>query len=133
MAMKTTTFLTFIFLTAGLISCNEDEPKGEFTESISPIVATELPDNGDVNEKIIFTISHGVYNGCGHYSRHETVIIGKEVYVTFFAKYPVDAACTYNAPVLSTSYEFTPTLTGEYTFHFSQAGGDYLLDNLLAN
>jgi hypothetical protein len=133
--MTMTNKLVAVFLiTIGILSCNEDEKiHSDFTEEISPIVDTELPNNGEINKKVTFVINHGVYNGCGQYSRHETVTNGNDIFVTFFAKYPVNEICADIAPVRSTSYEFTPTLIGEYTFHFSQGGEEYLTDNIIVN
>ncbi|MBL7850377.1 MAG: hypothetical protein JNN04_05715 [Cyclobacteriaceae bacterium] len=104
-----------------LLSRDEEETSAHgFTEQMSPITGTDLPGTCRANVKLTFEVEHGVYNGCGQYSRHETFIKGKDIYVTFFAKYPTEAFCTSNAPIRSTNYMFIPSSPGEYTFHFKQ-------------
>jgi len=134
--------LTILFLTIALISCKDDNPpaaaptppdQSKYTEKMSSITDTELPAQTTVNQKLTFIVNHAVHNGCGQYARHETVVTGKDIYVTFYAKYPVEGACTQNVPIRSTPYEFTPTEIGDYVFHFKKGDNAYLLGTITVN
>lgn len=136
LSMKKINFLTLLFVFFLALSCDEEEKEPlEYTESMSRIVETGLPESAELNKKISFIVRHQVNNGCGLYSRHETLINGREVTVTFFAKYPLDpvTVCTDDLPIRSTYYKFTPTLTGLYTFRFREDGEEFLTAEMEVN
>lgn len=102
-------------------------------ESISPILATDLPGTAAVGETISFKIYHVVFNGCGKYSKQETTTDGKTITVKFYWKYPKGGACPDNIPTLETYYAFEAKERGSYIFRFYEDnynGNEFLLDTL---
>ena len=112
-----------------LISCDEDV---KIPESLSPVVGTDLPETGNVGQEIIFTVKHGVYNGCGYYSSQKTIRDGNNLFVTFYSKYR-EGICPMNAPILETPYKFTPSTSGTYTFKFKRGEEDDLTQTIIIN
>ena len=122
--MKKLVGMFFIVALFGMcaFTCEESE-NDEYVVRLSPIVSTTLPATGKVNVSLTFNVSHGASNGCERYAHHKTTTDGRDVFVTFYTQYKKDAFCTMNAPILETTYSYTPTSVGEYTFHFKQSDG----------
>jgi len=115
-----------LLLVTILSSCEKDDI---ITESISPIIETDLPESGKVGQEIVINVSHAVYNGCGYYSSQRTIQNGKTLTVTFNAKYR-EGFCTMNIPILKTQYKFTLSNSGTYTFRFNSGQGDFLTQTI---
>jgi hypothetical protein len=127
--MKTIIQLCFLLTLITVFSCDHLSTR----ESISPIIATDLPSNSIAGKTITFKIYHVVFNGCGKYARQETIIEGRVVTIKFYGKYPIDAFCTANVPTLETYYSFEPKEKGDYYFRFYQDnfnGQEFTLDTL---
>lgn len=109
-----------------LQSCRQTE---DVQESISPVTETELPNEAAPGETVSFVIRHYAYNGCGRYSRTETVEDGSSITVTLFAKYDQGngLACPQALKRLETIYTFTPQRRGIHIFKFQQQ------DNVLSD
>lgn len=127
--MKTFNRVTFFLIFITLISCDNILE----SESISPIIGTELPTTATVGETISFRVFHVVFNGCGTYSRQETEREGNVITVTFYGKYPEGRMCTDDIPTLETFYQFEVKEKGDYYFRFYQGDfgkQEYILDTL---
>jgi hypothetical protein len=125
--------LIFIALLTGAanVSChNEDELN--VPESVSPIVAADLPESGKPGQEIKFKVSHIVFNGCGYFSSQETSQIGNTFNVTFYAKYR-GGVCTMNIPRLETDYTFIPTEIGTFTFKFNGGESGQIIRTIAIN
>ena len=119
---------TVFIVSMALISCDYTE-----TESISPVIATDLPSSCAVGETISFTVYHIAFNGCGRYSKHEAVQQGNVITVKFYAKYARGQVCPDNIPTLETLYYFEAKEKGDLYFRFFQDnynGQEYVLDTL---
>jgi hypothetical protein len=102
-------------------------------ESISPIIDTELPSSSTVGEIVSFKVYHVVFNGCGQFSRQETMRDGNVVTIKFYGKYPKNKSCTTNIPTLESYYTFEAKEKGDVYFRFYQDyfdGQEYILDTL---
>lgn len=124
--MRISSFLV-IFVT--LISCDRYSSR----ESISPIIATDLPSTSTVGETITFKIYHVVFNGCGQYSRQETSRDGKIITIKFYGKYPNEKICTAEISTIETYYNFEVKEKSDYYFRFYQdnyEGQELMLDTL---
>lgn len=105
------------------------------SESISPVVATDLPPTCAFGETISFKVYHIAFNGCGEYSKHEVAEDGNVLTVRFYAKYPKTQGqiCPDNVPTLETYYYYEANQKGDIYFRFFQDnydGQEYLLDTL---
>ncbi len=125
--------LILLFIFPGLIIACQRDLEIEFYEQMSPISEASLPKQGKVNETMVFEVRHLVYNGCGQYSRNETVVREREIFNTFFAKYPRHMVCTDDIPERKTDYVFTPSIAGIYTLHFRQGEGEYMTGEIEIN
>lgn len=126
--MKSVVKIGLCGIVVSAISCDD------YRESVSPIVATDLPETTLAGETISFTIYHVVFNGCGRYFRQETKIDGKTITVKIYGKYPNRGICPDNIPTLETRYGFNPATKGVYYFKFfadNYNGDEYLLDTLV--
>lgn len=111
-----------------LLSCDVTS-----TESISPIIATDLPVTCSAGETIAFKVYHIAFNGCGKYSKHETARQGDVITVRFFVEYPKAQICPDNIPTLETFFYFEAKEKGDLYFRFFQDnydGKEYILDTL---
>jgi hypothetical protein len=127
--MKTIIRLSFFLTLVTTSSCDNFSTR----ETISPIIATDLPSTSTVGETITFKIYHVVFNGCGQYSRQESTRDGKVITVKFYGKYPNGKICPDNIPTLETNYNFEVTEKGDYYFRFYQDnydGQEFILDTL---
>jgi hypothetical protein len=126
--MKTIIRIGSLLTIITLCSCDMSDK-----ESISPVVATDLPSSCLVGETISFKVYHVAFNGCGKYSKHEAAENGNVITVRFYAKYPQAQMCPDNIPTLETIYYFEATQKGDIYFRFFQDnynGQEYLLDTL---
>lgn len=126
--MKAITRIGSFLMIMAVYSCDMSD-----TESISPIIATDLPAACSLGETIKFKVYHVVFNGCGEYSKHEAAENGNVITVRFYAKYPKAEVCPDNVRMLETYYYFEAKQKGDIYFSFFQDnynGEEYILDTL---
>ena len=126
--MKTVTQIGSLLIIIAAWSCDVSD-----TESISPIIAADLPDACSLGETIKFKVYHVVFNGCGEYFKHEAAEDGNVITVKFYAKYPKAQVCPNNISTLETYYYFEAKQKGLIYFRFFQDnynGLEYILDTL---
>jgi hypothetical protein len=93
-------------------------PSGNCTRfAEAAVVKVTGPATADINTEVILNIDYGVINGCGGFGRFEITETDFNYNITLIAKYE-GCLCTANAPVLKTTYKFTPTKAGVYYFKF---------------
>jgi hypothetical protein len=126
-------FSVFFFCVLILISCdkqtvitssednqNNNPPADNCTRlEEAPVIKVSGPVSSFVNSTIVLNLEYGVINGCGGFGRFETDSVDFNYNIKLVAEYE-GCLCTANAPLLKTTYSFTPKEAGIYYFKFKK-------------
>ncbi len=125
-------FLVFLALGAVIGSCQKDKKPTEYTYSPAPVLSTEGVNSTTHGIDLHLQVYFQVNNGCGQFD--EFVVEEKNADTTLVyvqAKYPKDAMCTDNLPVLNTRYTFTPKKIGVHYLKFRGRDGAFVTDTII--
>ena len=130
MIMKKITRSIFLKFIPALVLIITSCEKESFKDHLSPVSEVAFQEKGSVGQEVNFLVKHIYTNGCGKFSRSETIENGKEVTVSFYAQYPANTVCPQNIVTVETVFRYTPKKTGEYIFKFNHGNG-YIIDTLI--
>ncbi|WP_181306581.1 hypothetical protein [Rufibacter sp. XAAS-G3-1] len=123
-----------VLLTGTLAACNETS---ELQEVVLPVPAEETAGFPRVPVKVDTTLTLRVLyrpaNGCGRFSRVDSVKSTQQTDIRIFAAYPADdqeAICADIAKLVPLTFRFSTTTPGIHRFRFWQADNTYLLDSV---
>lgn len=127
-------FVIIAILTAGAVSCNEDDDisigqeqcKYEIQAFVNDVTG---PETATIGETVTLSVNFYSGNGCYKSSRFaESVSFPKEVSVMGYYE---GCICTEIAELITKPYAFTPSETGEYEFKFKSTDGSFIVKTIL--
>lgn len=121
--------------TGTLAACNETS---ELQEVVLPVAVEETAGFPRIPVKVDTTITLKVLyrpaNGCGRFSRVDSVKSTLQTDIQIFAAYPADdqeAICSDIAKLVPFTFRFRTTTSGVHRFRFWQADNTFLLDSIV--
>tara|TARA_R110002049_G_scaffold306173_2_gene504188 strand:+ start:1018 stop:1419 length:402 start_codon:yes stop_codon:yes gene_type:complete len=126
MKLKALNFITIIFISSLIISCdNDDKENGCISTKTEYVTSVDSPTTGMVNEKISIEINFQVFNGCGGFGKFIETENGNIKTIEVEAKYE-GCICTQDAPIRTTNYEFIANSTGNYELNFKSSPTEFI-------
>lgn len=129
------TYFKFFFVLSFIlvVSCNtatdDDTCITTKTEYVSLVTA---PSTGTVNQSITFPINFYVFNGCGGFNQFIETQDGSTKTIEVEAIYD-GCICTFDIPLITVNYTFTPTTTGTYILRFKSSPTDFITATITIN
>ncbi len=127
-SFKLKSALVVLFLSAALISCNNDDDKVESNGTTKVAFATEVkgPATGKVNEELSYDVTFTADNACGVFSKFTETIIGTEKGFQIAVNYPSDA-CTLQVPSPQKAvYKFKSATKGSFDIKFRKSETEFI-------
>ncbi|RPE07993.1 hypothetical protein EGT74_13025 [Chitinophaga lutea] len=125
-------FLVLLGIAAAMNSCEKDKKPKEYTYAPAPVMATDGVNTTTLGVPLKLTVHFQVHNGCGAFDRFVAEDKNADTTLVYVqARYPKDAMCTDNLPVLHTSYTFTPKKTGVHYLKFRGREGQFVIDTIM--
>ncbi|MBN2616574.1 MAG: hypothetical protein JXR71_12855 [Bacteroidales bacterium] len=118
-------FLTVVFFG----SCSLDNQKCYHYEQ-APVVATNTPDSGRVDQTIPIDVSFTVHNSCGAYNFTQETKDSTTLKIVVIASYD-GCVCGEAMRTLHTTYDFKSDTAGTFYLKFAQSENEYLVDTLV--
>ncbi|RNI22466.1 hypothetical protein [Rufibacter latericius] len=127
--------LAAIALCLGVVACTETS---QLEEVVLPVPAEETAGfpRGPIKADTTLTLKvlYRPENGCGRFSRVDSVKTGQRTDIQIFVAYPTEdqeAVCADIAKLVTYSFQYRPATPGIHRFRFWQADNSYLLDSLI--
>jgi hypothetical protein len=124
-----------VLFTGTLAACNETS---ELQEVVLPVPAEETSGFPRIPVKVDTTLTLRVLyrpaNGCGRFSRVDSVKSTLQTDIRIFAAYPADeqeAICSDIAKLVPFTFRFRTTTPGVHKFRFWQTDNSFLLDSIV--
>ncbi|ALJ00309.1 hypothetical protein [Rufibacter tibetensis] len=125
-----------LFLVGTVAACTE---KSELQEVVLPAPVEETVGFPRVPVKVDTTLNLRVLfrpnNGCGRFSRADSVLTPSGTNITIYAAYPVEdlqAVCADISKQISFTFRYKFTTPGWHKFRFWQADNTFLVDSVEA-
>lgn len=121
---KLSLYILFIFIT--ITACSIDS-KCDFN-TISPIIDAQGPESILLGETITFQLLHEPETGCST-NRDLEVFVNQNI---LFIRQLINVKCDcFEEPeVINSSFQFTPTEIGTYTFRFESTENSTIIRNV---
>ena len=113
-------------------SCTEKEDDNCESREKAWVKVVSAPTTGVVNQNVKFDLTFNVGNGCGSFDKIEEAGTSMDKKLTVYAKY-VGCNCTQDAPTISTSYNFKPSVAGNYSLTFQTGDNKFDIFNVKVN
>jgi len=111
--------LLALMLVIGIASgCTKDKDSDNEVYGQAPVIAVEVPSPAQVNKPINFNITVAYPNGCVSFRRFIETMQIKVRSVAVETTIPKDKSCAEVVVNRTSTYTYTPTEKGSYTFKF---------------
>ncbi|WP_210490481.1 hypothetical protein [Rufibacter aurantiacus] len=133
---RLTAFLASAVLLLGTVAaCTETSQLEEVVKPV-PVEKTDGFPRVPVKVDTVLTLRvlYRPENGCGRYSRVDSVKTTQQTDIQIFAAYPIEeqnAVCADVSNLNSFTFRFRTTTPGVHRFRFWQADNKYLLDSVV--
>ncbi|GGK70894.1 hypothetical protein ACD591_04440 [Rufibacter glacialis] len=131
--LKTVLAAAVLFL-ATTAACTETS---ELEEVVLPVPVEETVDFPRVpltrDTTITLKVLYRPENGCGRFSRADSVVTPQRMDLTIFAAYPLEsqqAICADISKQVAFTFRYKTTTPGRHYFRFWQADNKYLVDSI---
>lgn len=118
-----------LFVTAGLVSCNNDDTPSFTTKKTLVSVVTGAT-TGKVNQEITLNVTFAVDNNCGAFNKFIETTTDKTKVIEVEAKY-VGSNCGTTATTKTTTYKFKAAAVGTYTLRFKKSATEFVTQTIV--
>jgi hypothetical protein len=119
-----------LFVTAGFVSCNNDDDTPSITTKKTLVSLVTGPTAGTVNQELTLNVTFAVDNSCGAFNKFIETTTDKTTVIEVEAKYE-GSNCGTTATTKTTTYKFKATTTGTYILKFKKSATEFVTQTIV--
>lgn len=119
-----------LFVTAGFVSCNNDDDTPSITTKKTLVSLVTGPTAGTVNQELTLNVTFTVDNSCGAFNKFIETTTDKTTVIEVEAKYE-GSNCGTTAATKTTTYKFKATTAGTYILKFKKSATEFVTQTIV--
>jgi hypothetical protein len=119
-----------LFVTAGFVSCNNDDDTPFFTTKKTLVSLVTGPTTGKVNQELTLNVTFAVDNNCGAFNKFIETTTDKTTVIEVEAKYE-GSNCGATVVNKTTTYKFKATTVGTYILKFKKSATEFVTQTIV--